>query len=298
MAYVRFSSDDYQSDVYTYEDCDGGWITHVANVRYRFRSPLPPPVDMDANMEGWLARHQKVSAMVEQAERVPIKSSVAGERFHDNTPGEAADRLLALRELGIRVPQHAIDQLREEQLGAPRWAVITEARRNKILRALQPADTRFTVLEPGTLENGRLTLSIGLHANRTPVAVVTVLALLPDDPKEIEVIVAPSDHQIMLVGLATFSEPGEAHVERIQASDVRYTVDGFDLTAFRLDAPPAGVNRSYQDYPKAPDFGVLTPERRLTLRLTAPERPVVVGFAFTYGSIPARRATPGKDAQP
>jgi len=297
MAYVRFSSDDYRSDVYVYEDCDGGWVTHVANIRYRFQEELPPPADPSANIEAWLARHQKVSAMVEHAERVPIKSSAAGERFHDPTPGEAADRLLALRELGIRVPQHAIDRLREEQLGAPRWAVITDARRDKILAALRPSDTRFTTLEPGTLDNGRVTIAVGAPASGIPAAVIVTLALLPDDPKEVQLSIQPSEQKIMLVGFATCSDPGEGVVEAIDAGDQRYTLGAFDLSAYGLRAPDRGRARSYRDYPRAPDFGVITPNRPLTVKLTAPERPIVLGLAFTYGSVPDHAGLPQRGAK-
>lgn len=66
MSYVRLSED---SDVYVYEDCQGGWTTHVKN----------------------------------------------GEDFNDPTPGDCADTLEELRKQGHKVPQYAIDELREEE---------------------------------------------------------------------------------------------------------------------------------------------------------------------------------------
>ena len=45
----------------------------------------------------------------------PIGLPFDGETFDDSTPGETADRLEWLRGLGYRVPQRAIDVLREEQ---------------------------------------------------------------------------------------------------------------------------------------------------------------------------------------
>ena len=34
MSYCRWSSDDFQSDVYVYEDCRGPWVVHVAGRRH------------------------------------------------------------------------------------------------------------------------------------------------------------------------------------------------------------------------------------------------------------------------
>ena len=45
MSYCRFSSDDWQCDVYVYADVAGGWTTHVAAVRFVFDKELPPPVE-------------------------------------------------------------------------------------------------------------------------------------------------------------------------------------------------------------------------------------------------------------
>lgn len=117
MSYCRWSCDDYQSDVYCYERGHSGlFVTHVANVRVIYNEPLPEPAPFDRkHTEQWLARHRKVSAMLEAARREPIGLPFDGETFDDSTPGETADRLEWLRGLGYRVPQHAIDVLREEQ---------------------------------------------------------------------------------------------------------------------------------------------------------------------------------------
>jgi hypothetical protein len=40
----------------------------------------------------------------------------SGKTFHDDTPGDCADRLESLRAEGFNVPQYAIDELREEQI--------------------------------------------------------------------------------------------------------------------------------------------------------------------------------------
>lgn len=119
MSYCRFSCDDNQSDVYCYESCYGGFVTHVASNRVVYKSELPPEVPFEADhCEAWLARHRQVSDMLAQADRVPIGLPFDGEAFDDATAAEAASRLEWLRAQGYRVPQYAIDQLRAEA-GAP-----------------------------------------------------------------------------------------------------------------------------------------------------------------------------------
>lgn len=118
MSYCRWSTDDYQCDVYVYSDARGGWTTHVASARYAYKEPLPPMVafdpDNDQAWEAWLARHKKVQRMVDEADRVAIGLPHDGETYNDDSPSECADRLESLRQLGYIVPQDAIDSLRDE----------------------------------------------------------------------------------------------------------------------------------------------------------------------------------------
>lgn len=115
MSYCRFSSDDFQCDVYVYESCEGGFMTHIAGTRYIFREPLPDPVPFaPPDLDRWLDRHRKVSEMVEAADRSPIDLPEAGTTVWDSTAEECAATLVRLREAGFRVPQYAIDALLEE----------------------------------------------------------------------------------------------------------------------------------------------------------------------------------------
>ena len=116
MSYCRWSSDDYQCDVYVYEDVSGGWTTHVAGNRIVFAEPLPPDVPFNADHMGeWLERHNKVMEMVDKAQRVPIGGPSDGQTFNDATAEKCASWLEALRSEGYVVPQYAIDSLREEE---------------------------------------------------------------------------------------------------------------------------------------------------------------------------------------
>lgn len=142
MSYCRFSSDNWKSDIYCYEHCYGGFITHVAGNRRAF--PAIPDIPL-----GWVPRFGAVwsksdlkvaypSKWHHHASKfcldiwciwhslhmwsvgiVPLKPIGLphdGESFSDETPDECADRMESLRLMGYHVPQHAIDRLREEAM--------------------------------------------------------------------------------------------------------------------------------------------------------------------------------------
>lgn len=114
MSYCRWSDNDHMCDVYVYEDVAGGWTTHVAGRRVIYKEALPEIVSFSAG-QAWWDRKDRVSEMFDKAERVDIGLPHDGESFSDDDPGECADRLESLREIGYLVPQYAIDALRAEQ---------------------------------------------------------------------------------------------------------------------------------------------------------------------------------------
>jgi len=140
VSYCRFSSDNWRSDVYVYEHCDGGFITHIAG-RKRMFPPIPSiPLSWMPNFGvQWdkvtmrptypsrlhkMAAHCAFSAYamwhrlhmwtVNRIPLRPIGLPHDGESFCDETAGECADRLEAIRSIGYHVPQYAINALREE----------------------------------------------------------------------------------------------------------------------------------------------------------------------------------------
>lgn len=114
MSYCRFSSDDYQCDVYVSAGANG-YITHVAASRVVFARPLPPPVVFDeARIDAWVNREIEVNSIVEVSGHARLTLPHAGQSFDDAEASACADRLETLRSLGYRVPQYAIDSLRDE----------------------------------------------------------------------------------------------------------------------------------------------------------------------------------------
>jgi len=146
MSYCRFSSANWMSDVYVYEDVMGGWTTHVAGRKWRF----PPIPDMPMSVLTWVKgewnkKHKRVDyptwrhavcariigriwhfwhyrVHMASLHLIPLRDidlAWAGEQFNDSTPSACADRLVILRLTGYTVPQHAIDALRDEATTPP-----------------------------------------------------------------------------------------------------------------------------------------------------------------------------------
>ena len=146
MSYCRFSSLNMMCDVYVYEDCRGGWTTHVASVR-RVIPPIPSFIDgwfltrawrwSGGNWNADTGEFEYPSRWRKHAYKawtlfaawwqtyihggslkiIPMRKiglPEDGETFNDATAEDCADRLEYLRALGYRVPQYAIDALREE----------------------------------------------------------------------------------------------------------------------------------------------------------------------------------------
>jgi len=139
MSYCRFSSNNFWCDVYVYEDVNGGWTTHVAANRHVIR-PIPK---IPWHWMPRLGRYDNATRRVIYPNRfvaavawVWLRILVASDRLHfwsvgvfprrkiglphdgamfnDDTPAGCVVRLEELRAFGYKVPQYAIDALREE----------------------------------------------------------------------------------------------------------------------------------------------------------------------------------------
>jgi len=111
MSYCRWSSDDFQCDLYCYEAVGGGYITHVASMRYVIKE-LPPPIKFGD--ERWAARHDIVMRIVENSELVPIGLPCDGEHYEDETLEEFRDRIAGLIAMGYRAHSRVLETIDAE----------------------------------------------------------------------------------------------------------------------------------------------------------------------------------------
>ena len=132
MAVCRFSDDDFQCDLYVYESTNGGWVTHVAALRYVITLPLPKPVSghcwswSNADFRMDECRERKVDKIHTLSRLVPIGLPADGEMFEDETVEACAERIKVLAAMGYWVPSDVIDWV-NEVLGEPPGADLHEA---------------------------------------------------------------------------------------------------------------------------------------------------------------------------
>lgn len=111
MAYCRWSSDDFQCDIYAYPTDDGVTVVLTKN-RYDFTPP--PRLRKNASAARRFERSQAIHALLEDAPLIPIDLPYAGEWRGGLSPAEAIEWLTELRELGYNFPVDVIDAILED----------------------------------------------------------------------------------------------------------------------------------------------------------------------------------------
>ncbi len=123
MSYCRFSTDQFQCDLYVYYSVGDFYAIHVANRRVVYHRPLPPDVPWPrpgatkAETRKWARRYMKGQRDMAKIGRhhKPIGGPFDGETFNEPTIDAAIARLESLRAAGYRFPDDVIAELREEQ---------------------------------------------------------------------------------------------------------------------------------------------------------------------------------------
>jgi hypothetical protein len=115
MSYCRWSTDDFQCDLYCFEHTYGWYQTYVAGNRIEFAEPLPEPVPFTKEtFDEWWKRYKVVEKIIQKSKKVPIGLPYDGQGFRDKTPQEFLSRLLTLKAAGYRFPDEVIEQIKEE----------------------------------------------------------------------------------------------------------------------------------------------------------------------------------------
>lgn len=114
MSYCRWSSDDFQCDLYCYADTSGGYTTHVAGRRRTSRSP-----SLSALMEGdhSQAACDAYNKAMEEWGKEPMKDIGLphdSATFNDPDLESFLARLVMLKEAGYQMPDYLIPDVREE----------------------------------------------------------------------------------------------------------------------------------------------------------------------------------------
>lgn len=117
MAYARFSSEDFASDVYVYESVEDVYVTELAHRRWIFTAPVPPQVEDPSDHLAQVQRYEEVLKMhgVEgNGYWEPTPEVEGGRSYEHNTAQECLANLYRVQAAGYRVPQGALDALKLE----------------------------------------------------------------------------------------------------------------------------------------------------------------------------------------
>lgn len=113
MSYCRWSSNDWDCDLYCYEHVGGYFAIHVAGNRTVGEIPKVPWI-LDTPNDVWLAARHAQMAFLETAERVNIGLPHDGETFEEPDLESFRSRIVYLRGLGYHCPDGVLEAIDEE----------------------------------------------------------------------------------------------------------------------------------------------------------------------------------------
>lgn len=115
MSYCRYSSNNWNCDLYVWYDVDEYWVVMVASNRIVGDIPKCDLADLrDGKIEKFNADHEAQMAFVKDAQRQRIGGPFDGQRFQEHTLEDLKARLLELRAAGYRFPDYVLKDVEEE----------------------------------------------------------------------------------------------------------------------------------------------------------------------------------------
>jgi hypothetical protein len=117
VSYCRWSSNNWDCDLYCYEDVSGGWTTHVAGNRIVGEIPKVDTAGFYAeriDAEEYTRQHRAQREFLDTCKRAPIGLMYDGKSFNDPDLESFLMRVLTLREIGYHVPDFVIESIKGE----------------------------------------------------------------------------------------------------------------------------------------------------------------------------------------
>lgn len=118
MSYCRWSTDDYQCDLYVYDHYDGYISINVAGRRRVPSKPLPPKIPLTKdNVDAYLARDKYIreNCYPEDCEWVNVPEKWAGKSFCIYDHEEAAQLVMQMMQDGVVCPKELPQWLRDQE---------------------------------------------------------------------------------------------------------------------------------------------------------------------------------------
>lgn len=108
MSYCRWSSDNFDCDIYAYESVHNCYTIHVA--RNRITSDVIPLDFRKPNQENIRAHRESMNNVVHENIGLPFD----GQSFDEPDLESFKERLLELRAAGYRFPDYVLEEIDEE----------------------------------------------------------------------------------------------------------------------------------------------------------------------------------------
>ena len=114
VSYCRWSSNNWDCDLYCYEDVSGGFTTHVAGNRIDGQIPQEDWTLIKDNPGKFMEQHAAQMKFLETCTRSKIGLPHDGATFNDPDLESFLGRVLELQAMGYHVPPYVAESIREE----------------------------------------------------------------------------------------------------------------------------------------------------------------------------------------
>ncbi len=116
MSYCRWSSDNFDCDIYAYESCYGGFQVHIATNRYVGEIPKVNYnlIQNDKTHQQFIEQRKAQSKFLENNVSKPIGLPHDGETFLYESLEDFKQAMIGFRKLGYRFPNYVIESIQEE----------------------------------------------------------------------------------------------------------------------------------------------------------------------------------------
>lgn len=117
MSYCRWSSDNFQCDIYAYASCYGGYEINVASGRYKGEIPKVPTVpkpDDKKGLEEWKEAENKRHKYLRNCGTEKIGLEYDGESFTCSNLQDFYEKMVMLKEVGYNVPEYSLERIQNE----------------------------------------------------------------------------------------------------------------------------------------------------------------------------------------
>lgn len=114
MSYCRWSSDNYNCDIYAYESCYGGYEIHIASSKYEGEIPKLDYNLLATDMVEFTKQRKAQLEYLKDCGTKELNLKYAGENLGAETLEEFENLMLELKEIGYDIPDYVFETIKLE----------------------------------------------------------------------------------------------------------------------------------------------------------------------------------------